>query len=109
MNTTNCKSFYLFKGDWYNRFIELLDLLGMHQQRFVILEPKDKTKEHNLIIVYGGPLQESYCFSRNIWKTEERIFDSFYKHKLEKFNVHSDFHPQSQTEQEEFSWKTNFI
>ena len=89
MNNSSSKQFYLFKGDWYDRFIELMDLVQKNQQEnFSIWEPQDKNKEYNLIIVTGRSLPEEYCFDKNIWKTDEKTFDSFYRPKIDKFNIY---------------------
>jgi hypothetical protein len=75
MNNSSPKHFYLFKRDWYEKFIELIDMIRIdQQQRFVIWEPQDRNKEHNLIILYGTTLPDSFCFVRKIWKTNEHVF-----------------------------------
>jgi hypothetical protein len=81
--------FYLFKGNCVSLFEELVEMLQPNrQQEFVFWESKDKTKDHSLIIVYGMPLADSYCYQRNIWKTDEKIFNSFYKPKVKQFKIH---------------------
>ena len=82
--------FYLFKKSCADVFDELLEMLQPdHQQRFAIWEPKNKAKDHNLIVVYGMPLADSYCYQRNIWKTDEDVFISFYKYKMKHFEIYS--------------------
>ena len=99
MENPSPKHFYLFKGDWYDRFIELIDIIRIEQQqRFVIWEPLDKHKEHNLIVVYGAPLSDEFCFIRRIWKTNEHIFDAFYRHQIDQFNLHSSYNPVANVE-----------
>lgn len=87
MNSSSSKHFYLFKGDWYEKFIELTE----RQQRFTILEPQDRNKDHNLLIVYDAPLPEAYSLNNNIWRTDEKIFNSFYKNKIDQFNIHGNY------------------
>ena len=80
--------FYLFKGNCVSIFDDLVEMLQPnHQQKFVFWEPKDKTKDHSLIIVYGMPLADSYCYQRNIWRTDEKVFNSFYKSKMNQFKI----------------------
>jgi len=98
MNSSSIKHFYLFKGDWYEKFIELIE----RQQRFVILEPQDKNKDHNLLIVFDAPLPEAYSLSNNIWRTDEKIFNSFYKDKIDQFNIHESYNSATETERASF-------
>ena len=89
MNNSSGIHFYLFKGDWYDRFIELIDIIENNQrEKFVIWEPQDKKNDYNLIIVYGKTLPNEYCLDKRIWKTDEKIFDTFYKPKINKFNIY---------------------
>lgn len=88
MKTTS-KHFYLFKGDWCDKFIELIGIIQNNQQEsFTIWEPQDKRKEYNLIIVSGTTLPDEYCLDKKIWKTDEITFDSFYKPKINQFNIY---------------------
>jgi len=99
MNDSPPKHFYLFKGDWYEIFMELIDMIHIdQQQRFVIWEPQDRSKGHNLIILYGTTLPDSFCFVRGIWKTNEHIFDAFYRHNIDRFNLHSNYNPSANVE-----------
>jgi len=81
--------YYLFKGNWFDYYDDLVEILqpDIHQ-KFSIWEPQDKTKEHSLIIVYGMPLDESYCTKKNIWRTDINVFNHFYLANLERFIVH---------------------
>ena len=81
--------FYLFKGNWFDLFDELVEMLqpGL-EQNFAIWEPQDKSRLHSLIVVYGAPLSEAYCFLKGIWKTNEKVFDHFYLANLERFIIH---------------------
>ena len=98
MNASASRHFYLFKGDWYEKFIDLIDQVEKdQQQRFDIWEPQDKKRDHHLIVVYGTPLSEEYCLSDRIWKTDEKIFDSFYKCEVYKFNIHSSYYCTAET------------
>ncbi len=89
MKNSSCKHFYLFKGDWYETFIELIDLIERTQQeKFFIWEPHDRKKDYNIIIVYGKTLPAEYCLDKRIWKTDEKVFDTFYKPKINKYNIY---------------------
>jgi hypothetical protein len=94
MNNSSPKHFYLFKGGWYERFIDLMELMKIdQQQRFVIWEPQDRNKDHNLIILYGVDLPDYFCFLRQIWKTNESVFDAFYRQHIDRYNLHSNYNP----------------
>ena len=92
MNNGISGHFYLFKGDWYERFIELLDLVDP-QQKFTIWEPLNRHKAYNLVIISGAALPGEYCFAHNFWKTDEKTFEDFYKDKINRFNIHSNYNP----------------
>jgi hypothetical protein len=86
---TQLRHFYLFKGCWIDIYDELVEMLQPDQyQKFSVWEPKDKTKDHHLIIVYGMPLADSYCYRRDIWKSDENVFNSFYLYNLTRFYIH---------------------
>jgi hypothetical protein len=94
MNSSSSKHFYLFKGDWYEKFIELSE----RQKRFTVLAPQDRNKDHNLLIVFDAPLPEAYSLNNNIWRTDEKIFNSFYKDKIGQFNIHESYNSATETE-----------
>jgi len=90
MMNSSPKYFYLFKGDWYERFMDLIDMMNLDkQQKFFIWEPLDRKKGHNLLITSGTELPEGYCLSNQIWKTDEQVFDSFYRNKSDQYNIHT--------------------
>ncbi len=86
------KHFYLYKGGWSDLFCELVEMLEpseeKEEQKFAIWAPKDKMKDHCLIIVYGMPLADSYCYQKNIWRSDEDVFNSFYLSYAEEFNIY---------------------
>lgn len=87
---TSCPlHFYLFKGNWSERFNELTEMLQPdNQQIFAIWEPKDKIRQYNLIVVYGMPLASSYCYENDIWKSDDKVFSGFYFPNKDRFTVH---------------------
>jgi hypothetical protein len=99
MNTSISQQFYLFKGDWYERFIELLDQPG----KFVIWESLNKSKGHHLIIMQDAELSPSYCLEHRIWKTDEAVFDLFYKDKQRFYILHSNSAPAKNGEETGFA------
>jgi hypothetical protein len=107
MNSSSSRHYYLFKGDWYEIFIDLLDIAQADQQKFLIWEPQNKTKEHNLIVLVGGALSEEYCLKKRIWKTDEDVFDTFYWNKIDKFNMHGNYNPLPETEVTDESFLEN--
>jgi len=71
--------FYLHRGNWMNLLYELMEMLQpCEDQKFSIWVPRDQTKNLCLIIVYGMPLADAYCYEKNIWQTSENVFHSFY-------------------------------
>ena len=101
MNTRFEKYYYLVRGDWYNIFSQLLGIIpACSQKKFAIWEPADKSKEYLVIIVYGVPLTDEYCFSNKIWKTHEKIFDAFYLPKIQEYKIHSNTGPAIEADNE---------
>jgi hypothetical protein len=93
MNNDSHQNFYLFRGNWYERFIELIDLVEVSQRQLIaVWTPKDKTKKHNLIIVNGAELPQRYCLDKSIWKTDEKVFESFYRQKMNSYEVHDNYY-----------------
>lgn len=93
MTTNFERHYYLFKGDWYDIFIQLLDLIPSdNQHKFDIWEPQDKSKNHNVIIIYGSPLSTEYCHKNKIWSTHEKIFEAFYFPKMHEYNIHLNYY-----------------
>ena len=92
------KHFYLFKGDWYDISSRLNGIMPARKEKsFAVWEPADRSKEYNLVIVYGEPLPEKYCLVNNIWKTHEQIFEAFYLPKIKDYNIHSNSKSVSET------------
>jgi hypothetical protein len=93
MKSSLIRHFYLFKGNWSNIYDDLVEIIQPDNlQKFSIWEPHDKSKTHGLVIVYGMPLDESYCHSKNIWRTNDSTFNYFYLNNLERFNIHGTKH-----------------
>jgi hypothetical protein len=91
MITTSSENFYLFKGNGYEKFVELNDVIDIGTpQQIAVWTPKDKSKKHNLIVVNGHELPQRYCFDKNIWKTDQNVFESFYKLKINDYNILSE-------------------
>lgn len=82
MNQSNCKYFCLLKGNWQERFFELIEMfqVSLHK-KFAIGVPENLTNQYNRIIVYGISTPDEQCFSQNIPLTDEEIFNSYYKNK----------------------------
>ena len=86
---TAYRHFYLYKGNWSELFTELTDSLETGNERqFNVWEPIDKTKNYCLVIVYGQPLEEFYCYMHGIWKADEKIYQQFFLAHLERFIIH---------------------
>ena len=92
MNTQMSRHFYLFKGDWYDRFVELIDLVH-RPHKFTIWESQNRHKGYNIAIVSGEALPSAYCLDNNLWKTDQKTFEDFYKHKPERFNIYDSYDP----------------
>lgn len=88
MSTDTSKLFYLFHGNWQEKFAELShtgnDIKPGH---VTIWTPKDKRKRHSLVVVSGCELPPSYCLNESIWKTDENVFESFYMKKTDNYNI----------------------
>lgn len=81
--------FYIYHGSWLDIFDELKEMFGADtEQYFTILTPQNKTKDHCLVIVYGMPIADSYCYRRDIWRSDENVFKIFYLPHLEAFNIY---------------------
>ncbi len=87
MNSSNCKYFCLLKGDWQERFFELIELfqISLHK-KFAIGVPENLDNQYNRIVIYGISQTEEQSFNKNPEITDEEIFDSFYKRKSGQFN-----------------------
>jgi hypothetical protein len=82
------KHFYLFGGNWHERFNDLSALARKTEgQVFELWEPVDKTKKFHMLVVSGQPLTDTYCLVRKIWKTDEQVFSGFFREELETFQL----------------------
>ena len=90
MNNPMSRHFYLFKGDWYDRFVELIELIH-RPNKFTIWESQNRHKGYNIAIVSGEALPSAYCLDNNFWKTDEKTFEDFYKDKPQFFNIHNNY------------------
>jgi hypothetical protein len=81
------KHFYLFKGNWLNRFDEIT---GQKEkvQYFELWEPKNKTRKVHLLIVSGKPLSETYCLVKKVFETDEDTFICFFQPYITDYHVH---------------------
>jgi len=85
----NNRNFYLFKGDWHKQLAQITGLVEMNKHRVLsVWTPKDKSKNYNLLVVHGAELPKEYCFEKTIWKTDDTVFESFYRQKARNYNVH---------------------
>jgi hypothetical protein len=83
------RHFYLFKGSWIDHYDEMIEMLNPARgEKLSFWEPKDRSKEFTLLIIYNKPLSDSFCYRRDIWKSDETIFYHFYVDRLENFVVH---------------------
>lgn len=88
MNTTPSNTFYLFKGNGKQKFVELNDVLAPNNPRQIaVWTPKDKSKKHSLIVVKGDELPQHYCLDKRIWKTDEDVFECFYKQRMNNYSI----------------------
>jgi hypothetical protein len=87
MKATEIKYYYLFRGAWFQRLEEVIPVIT-DEQPFEIWEPKDKTKELHLLIIYEKPLSGIYCLGKNIWGTTKDIAASFFTGKSDHFTIH---------------------
>src|ERR1044071_9777234 len=85
---TSSRYFYLFKGYWIDHYDELKEMLDSPEQKISFWEPKDKNKEFTLLILYNTSLSDSFCYRRDIWKSDEEVFNSFYKNNQNNFIIH---------------------
>jgi hypothetical protein len=94
MNNPMSSHFYLFKGDWYDRFVELIELIH-RPNKFSIWESQNRHKGYNIAIVSGEALPSAYCLDNNFWKTDQKTFEDFYKHIPHRFNIYNNYNPET--------------
>ena len=88
MSTTSSNSFYLFKGNGQQKFLELNNAVEPNNHRQIaIWTPKDKSKKHSLIVVGGDEFPQHYCLDKSIWKTDENVFEFFFKQKINNYSI----------------------
>ena len=82
MNRSNCKYFCLLKGNWQERFFELIELfqISLHK-KFAIGVPENLNNAYNRIVIYGISESEDPNFNKDFEITDEEIFNSFYKNE----------------------------
>jgi hypothetical protein len=79
MNSSNCKYFCLLKGNWQERFFELIELfqISLHK-KFAIGVPENVNNEYNRIVIYGISESGNADSNKGFEITDEEIFNSFY-------------------------------
>ena len=81
--------FYLFRGKRSDLVPELEEMLQPDsRQRYSIWEPLEKNGHYVLIVVFGMPLALSYCLQRDIWKSDELVFKSYFNCNRSRFIIH---------------------
>jgi hypothetical protein len=85
MNRTNCKYLCILKGNWQERFFELIELfqIGLHK-KFAIGVPANLNDQYNRIVIYGISVPEECCVTKNNEVTDDEIFNSFYSNKPDR-------------------------
>ncbi|HMG67588.1 MAG TPA: hypothetical protein VK588_07875 [Chitinophagaceae bacterium] len=88
MNNNNGKYFCLLKGDWQERFFELISMfqVSLHE-KFVIGVPEKLNNEFNRILIHGISVPGKDGFMENNPGTEEGIPDFFYDSNSKEFNT----------------------
>ena len=102
MNQSNSKYFCLLKGNWQERFFELIEMfqISLHE-KFAIGVPDSLINQYNRIIVYGLSLPEESCPDKDPVITDQDIFNSFYESNpdqgigLRNYNTVSDLEKSS--------------
>ncbi|SRR6266496_1624756 len=89
MGISVSKYFYLFKGNWVDRFDELITIAQkIKGQSFELWEPNDKTRKVSLLIVSGKSLSETYCLIKKVFETDEDTFSCFFQPCISDYHVH---------------------
>lgn len=88
MNNNNGKYFCLLKGDWEERFFELISMfqVSLHK-KFVIGVPEKLNNGFNRILIHGISIPEKDGLMEKKPGTEEGIPDFFYDSKLNELNT----------------------
>jgi hypothetical protein len=82
------KSFYAFRGSWFEIFDKLAGILNpQNLQRFAIWESKSKI-EGNLLIVYGPRITDKLQHINELEEITDPDFDTNYKSKIRDRKIH---------------------
>ncbi|SRR6266487_5155402 len=85
---TQMKSFYAFRGSWFEIFDKLAGILNpQNLQRFAIWESKSKI-EGNLLIVYGLRITDKLQSINELEEITEPEFYTNYKSKIGDRKIH---------------------
>jgi hypothetical protein len=85
---TQMKSFYAFRGSWFEIFDKLAGILNpQNLQRFAIWESKSKI-EGNLLIVYGPKITDKLQHINELEEITDPDFDTNYKSKIRDRRIH---------------------
>lgn len=100
MNTSDCKYFCLLKGDWQERFFELIQMfqISLHN-KFAIGVPENLSSQYNNIIIYGVSSSKDSCDNDDKSLTDEEIVESFYKDTSTQLSRQNSYGTVSESEQ----------
>jgi hypothetical protein len=88
------KSFYIFKGSWFDIFDKLVGILQpKNAEQFTIWESK-KNKSAHLLIAYGNALPGELQSKHELKEITEPEFQTSFKPTLSEHKVHgyNEFH-----------------
>jgi len=72
--------YYLFKSNWKDRFEELVRMVESGKITwFELWVPKDKSRNHHLVITFGKPLTQTYSLVKSVWETSTEVFELYYE------------------------------
>src|ERR1051325_9394 len=79
MSQSNSKYFCLLKGNWQDRFFELIEMfqISLHE-RFAIGVPDNLLNAYNRIVVYGLSLPDGSSPGHDAGISDSAISESFY-------------------------------
>jgi hypothetical protein len=96
MNPNSKRSFYLFKGSWFDIFDKLVGILQpRNTEQFTIWESKPNKRVH-LLITYGTALPGELQHRHEFREITEPEFQASFKPTLKEHVVHgyNEFHPK---------------
>ncbi len=96
MNPNPKRSFYIFKGSWFDIFDKLVGILKpRNTEQFTIWESKANKRAH-LLITYGTALPGELQNRHEIKEITEPEFQASFKPTLKEHVVHgyNEFHPK---------------